>query len=317
MIGNIINGITGVASKVTDTIKHKNELKFKAEEMRFDYLKANMTIALFATIVICVISPLLAYFMSPLLKYIPGMEGILNDYQIILNTVGFSNLWDVVKFLLGMGVAGSGGLAVGKVIMASKQANIKKELIKEKQKPKTEDDYVKLELNDKAKPSLRVKRFFKKYHKYAIETEKKYGLPANAVLAHAALETLWGEKITKGTDIETGKTIRTNSIFNIKDSKSWKGKKVLKEDAWEDYNKNGKPDEGEYEDGIFRAYDSPRDSFDDYGKLITTSNRYEDADLAEDPHEYAKAVNKCGFQTDGKAADKMISIMKKYFIYET
>ena len=39
MIGAIIKGAAGITGKITETIKHKNDLKFKAQEMQHNYLK--------------------------------------------------------------------------------------------------------------------------------------------------------------------------------------------------------------------------------------------------------------------------------------
>lgn len=309
MISTIIEGISKVTGKVTDTIQQKNKLKYEVQKESFSYLKLKMTTTIFGVVAIISVLPYLFYMLSPLLKYLPFMPEVLNDYEKIINNVGFDRIYNIIVGLLGLGGIASVGTVAGKVSMA-KRANdnataIKKEQIK---KNIVGDDFVTLTANDKSLSY--VKKFVKEYGKYAIEVEKKYGLPASGVLAHAALESGWGKSILTGYD-ENKNKIQTNNIFNIKKSSNWTGPIAFRK-VWE-----VKDDKDTTESATFKVYSTIQDAFDDYAKLLTTLERYKKVNDADDPEEYADALYECGYMTDKKAPEKIKKIIAKNFIYET
>jgi flagellum-specific peptidoglycan hydrolase FlgJ len=150
--------------------------------------------------------------------------------------------------------------------------------------------------------------FINSYLPMASTIEKKYGMPALAILAQSALETGWG--INKPG----------NMMFGIKAGSSWKGKtqKLLTtEILTADQVKNlstvhsiTRLDTGKYNVKlyqIFRAYDSTRESFEDYANLITGKSSYQDALQQTDPYKYIAAIAKAGYATSTNYYDAVKS----------
>lgn len=132
----------------------------------------------------------------------------------------------------------------------------------------------------------------------AVQIQIKYGLPAACLTAQACLETGYGKSVCK--DINTGQY--SYNIFNIKGSGP-AGSVYVK--TWEVYN-----GVSQSVMAYFRAYNNYEESFSDYVKLITTSSRYAPCVAAkDDPDEYARQLQKCGYATDPDYPVKLISIM--------
>lgn len=90
--------------------------------------------------------------------------------------------------------------------------------------------------------------------KVAFET----GMSWKTMLAQAAQETGWGEKVLPGT----------NNIFNIKLDSKWKGKtKTFR--VWE-----GKKSSGRYENSKFPVFDSPEEAIYDRVDFLKRNPRY-------------------------------------------
>lgn len=128
----------------------------------------------------------------------------------------------------------------------------------------------------------------------------KYGINPIGALAQSAIETGWGEHAPG------------NMYFGIKAGTSWKGKtQVLttKEEV------NGKTITVQSK---FRAYSTPKESFLDYGKLISGNARYKkalnypDYDQSTD---YINAVAAAGYATASSYASTVNNVsttIKKY-----
>ena len=124
----------------------------------------------------------------------------------------------------------------------------------------------------------------------AMAAQKKYGLPALAIMAQSAQETGWGAS-TPG-----------NMFFGIKAGASWTGKTQL---LWTHENVNGTSVRVQAK---FRAYDNPEQSFDDYSHFISSNERYSDAlQFTNDPESYIQAVADAGYATDPNYADEIMS----------
>ena len=65
------------------------------------------------------------------------------------------------------------------------------------------------------------------------------------------------------------------------------------------------------EDG-FRTYNSARESFYDYGKLIAKANRYAPVREAESAEAYARALHPAGYSTNPRYGDILVQVMKDY-----
>jgi flagellar protein FlgJ len=127
------------------------------------------------------------------------------------------------------------------------------------------------------------------------------GVAPEALVAQAALETGWGQAQLRGED---GRP--SFNVFNIKASRGWAGERVATETT-------------EYVDGVaqreraeFRAYPSLGAAFDDYVRLIGESPRYAEARAAGgDPLAYAQALQRAGYATDPRYAEKIESILTR------
>lgn len=132
----------------------------------------------------------------------------------------------------------------------------------------------------------------------ALAAARASGVPARLILGQAALESGWGKREIRYPD---GRT--SYNLFGIKAGAGWQGKVVNVMTT-------------EYVDGQarklmqpFRAYASYEDAFTDYARLIGDSPRYESVTLARDENDAARRIQRAGYATDPRYADKLIDIM--------
>lgn len=119
------------------------------------------------------------------------------------------------------------------------------------------------------------------------------GVPARFILAHAALESGWGQREIRGVDGEA-----SHNLFGIKAGASWDGESVQTLTT-------------EYRQGVpmkltqnFRAYDDYSAGFTDYANLLKA--RYAEALRAgEDGDVFAKGLASGGYATDPAYAGKL------------
>lgn len=148
---------------------------------------------------------------------------------------------------------------------------------------------------------MTVPQFINNYLPYAIEAGKRYGINPIACLAQAAVETAWGEKAPG------------NNFFGIKANASWQGKTqeflTTEEDAYGNKTQQVLK---------FRAYDSIKESFMDYGKLISSLSRYSQALLYpayNQTTQYLTAIVMGGYATGSgylNLAKNVVTSIKKY-----
>tara|TARA_R110001583_G_scaffold9788_2_gene45896 strand:+ start:11499 stop:12575 length:1077 start_codon:yes stop_codon:yes gene_type:complete len=134
----------------------------------------------------------------------------------------------------------------------------------------------------------------------AKSVQEKIGVPFQVIIAQAALETGWGQKIIKD---ENGSS--SNNLFNIKADNRWAGDKVTKDTL-------------EFEQGAmikksepFRMYESLSDSVDDYINFLSTGERYQEVlqDSGNVEH-FLQGLQKAGYATDPQYADKILGTLK-------
>ncbi len=128
---------------------------------------------------------------------------------------------------------------------------------------------------------------------YAADAARSLGVAPHLLVAHAALESGWGQHELKAADGSS-----SNNLFNIKAGSNWSGKTVQKEVT--EYI-NGKPVKSMES---FRAYDSPADSFADYANLLGSNSRYAGV-LNQDADGFVRGLQQGGFATDPAYADKL------------
>lgn len=125
------------------------------------------------------------------------------------------------------------------------------------------------------------------------------GVDSRLLLAQAALETGWGQKLITRAD---GKS--SYNFFNIKANSNWQGDVATVPTV-------------EYRNGVavreraaFRAYETPEQSFSDYAQLIANSPRYRQAlAQADNPQAYIHALERAGYATDPSYAEKVLQVM--------
>lgn len=117
----------------------------------------------------------------------------------------------------------------------------------------------------------------------------------SVVIAQAICESAWGQSKIM---------MKANAIFGIKAFTGWKGK-VYNANTQECY------DGRTYTNitACFRAYDSLEESIADYFDLITKSERYRKACVANSPLECITAIKNGGYATSPTYIDTIMSII--------
>jgi flagellum-specific peptidoglycan hydrolase FlgJ len=131
----------------------------------------------------------------------------------------------------------------------------------------------------------------------AAKVSQETGMSKELILAQAALETGWGEKVLPGT----------NNIFNIKASPDWHGPtKTFLVPEFE----HGKRVMVNAE---FRVYGSVEESLNDRVKFLQENSRYAksglfDPDTKGNLEKEANALQKAGYATDPKYAEQLAAV---------
>ena len=127
----------------------------------------------------------------------------------------------------------------------------------------------------------------------AISEQEQHGIPASITLAQGLLESGAGSSrlATEG-----------NNHFGIKCHKDWQGETMLRDDD--------APNE------CFRVYESAHESFVDHSRFLLRK-RYESLFLlpVDDYKGWAHGLKQCGYATDPNYANRLISIIERYSLY--
>lgn len=132
----------------------------------------------------------------------------------------------------------------------------------------------------------------------AIAAERRTGIPAQFMVAQAALETGWGKSEPRRADGSP-----SFNIFGIKAGATWRGPAVEATTT-------------EVEAGVaqtrverFRAYASYDEAFRDYADLLAGNPRYAAVLGAQEPARFARGLQAAGFATDPLYAAKLERII--------
>ncbi|WP_092007823.1 flagellar assembly peptidoglycan hydrolase FlgJ [Polaromonas sp. OV174] len=155
-------------------------------------------------------------------------------------------------------------------------------------------------LSRSALPQAHVEQFVTRMLPAAQQASQASGVPAQLIMAQAALESGWGRREIRAED---GKT--SHNLFGIKADKGWKGPVV--ETTTTEYV-NGVAQKTQ---ASFRAYGSYEEAFSDYAKFLTTNPRYANVLATQDPAEAAHGLQRAGYATDPQYAGKLVRIMKQ------
>lgn len=151
---------------------------------------------------------------------------------------------------------------------------------------------------DQALPIQSAEDFVSRLHPLAVQAARELGVEPKVLLAQAALESGWGRSTIKNSNGSN-----TFNLFNIKADKAWQGKQAQVATLEFDQGLAKKVNAG------FRSYDSFQESFRDYVDFIKTNPRYGDAlKKAGNAQQYMHELQRAGYATDPKYADKVISI---------
>ncbi|PMR70508.1 flagellar assembly peptidoglycan hydrolase FlgJ, partial [Halomonas heilongjiangensis] len=124
------------------------------------------------------------------------------------------------------------------------------------------------------------------------------GVPAELILAQAALETGWGRH-----EIATAEGRNSHNLFGIKAGSGWQG--ATTEVTTHEYL-NGRRTKVT---DSFRVYDSFEAAFTDYARLIGDNPRYARVTTAPSAEQAARELQAGGYATDPAYADKLIAVM--------
>jgi LysM repeat protein len=137
----------------------------------------------------------------------------------------------------------------------------------------------------------KAKAYVQQYAAWAIEEQKRVGIPASITLAQGIYETSAGE-----SELAT----KANNHFGIKCKKEWRGETFAHTDD--------APNE------CFRKYKSAKESYIDHSNYLKTSVRYAEL-FTYDVSNYiawAKGLKKCGYATNPAYAQKLIKMVEDY-----
>lgn len=129
---------------------------------------------------------------------------------------------------------------------------------------------------------------------HAAAAARELGVDPRNLIAQAALETGWGRSQPGGD---------SHNLFGIKAGASWNGARV--EASTQEFDAGVAAEV----DASFRAYGSPRESVEDYVRLIRDNPRYAGAlNTGSDVEAFATALQRGGYATDPDYARKLAAV---------
>lgn len=143
-----------------------------------------------------------------------------------------------------------------------------------------------------------VKQFVSMLAAPAQAASRASGVPAELILAQAALETGWGRH-----EIATHQGGNSHNLFGIKAGRHWQGKTT---DIITHEYINGQRTQVV---DTFRVYDSFEQAFTDYASLIGNNPRYAGVVQASTAEQAARELQRGGYATDPRYADKLVAVM--------
>lgn len=161
---------------------------------------------------------------------------------------------------------------------------------------------------------MKPAEFVDKFYPYALKVEQDSGIPAEAILTQAAIESGWGE-VCPG-----------NMFFGVKDTDGINGNEQLITTT--EYSRradlyfpeiisvtpvlrNGLPYFKYKVKDWFREYKTPYESFLDHANFLTRNPRYAEAFKTSDPTEFLKRIARAGYATDTGYEDLLMKVLSK------
>lgn len=149
-------------------------------------------------------------------------------------------------------------------------------------------------LSAQVKWNAEYQAYIDQYKDIAIEEMAEYRIPASITLAQGLLESAAGKSYLSRCG---------NNHFGIK-SHGWSGRTIRHDD--------------DKKQESFRAYDSPRESYQDHSRFLANRERYQRlfALKITDYVGWAHGLKACGYATNPHYAKRLISIIETYKLYE-
>ncbi|MEZ8195227.1 MULTISPECIES: flagellar assembly peptidoglycan hydrolase FlgJ [Vibrio] len=157
--------------------------------------------------------------------------------------------------------------------------------------------------------------FVQSMRPYAEKAAKTLGVEPSLLLAQAALETGWGQKVVQNS------VDNSNNLFNIKADRSWKGDKIATQTL--EFHDNTPVKES----ASFRSYSSYQESFNDYVRFLNDNPRYKTAlqvgngdelsslngqgENGDNSEVFIRGIHQAGYATDPQYADKVLRVKAK------
>ncbi len=138
----------------------------------------------------------------------------------------------------------------------------------------------------------------------AVQIQKNYSLSAPVITAQACLESGYGKYVC--TDINTGQY--SYNLFNIK-GEGPAGSVLVNTTEFYHGVKTNIQD-------YFRAYNNFAESFEDLATVMSKDRYAPCRKEVDNPSEYARQLQECGYATDPEYANKLIKIMNIYNLIE-
>lgn len=146
--------------------------------------------------------------------------------------------------------------------------------------------------------SASTRDFADQVRPYAVDAAALTGVPADFLVAHAALESGWGKHEIRNTD-----GTRTFNLFGIKAGRKWSGPTV---EASTTEFVNG---QAQSVRAKFRVYASYAEAFEDYGRLLSSNPRFAGVIGQQDGAQFARALQQAGYATDPLYAEKLTRVI--------
>ncbi len=141
-------------------------------------------------------------------------------------------------------------------------------------------------------------QFLQRMRPYADAAAQRLGVPTEYVLAHAALESGWGQREIKQADGSP-----SHNLFGIKAGKGWQGGIAQVQTTEYQYGIPVKKQEP------FRAYGSYAQAFDDYANLL--ERRYPGAIGQADTVAFSQGLQQAGYASDPAYGAKLNRLIRQ------
>jgi flagellar protein FlgJ len=146
-------------------------------------------------------------------------------------------------------------------------------------------------------PAASAQAFVEAVRPQAEKAAAQLGVPAQALIAQAALETGWGQHMASSKDGVSGV-----NLFGVKAQAGWSGASQTHQTS--EY-RNG---QWSSETAAFRSYGSVAESFDGYVKFLQSNPRYAQALQSGSVQGFAHGLQSAGYATDPQYAQKLIKV---------